>query len=139
VPARQFFGPQIDELAQAIFAAPRDEQRVELAANFLQERLPQADPELERVQQLVDAVYHNRELVKVDELAGRFGLSVRSLQQLFSRYVGISPKQVIIRYRLQEAAELMEQDAPPDGVALSHNLGYYDQAHFYQRFQGDDR
>jgi AraC-like DNA-binding protein len=135
VPARHYFGQQIDELAQEIFAASRDDQRAELAASFLQERLPQADPELERVQQLADAVFHDRELVKVDELAGRFGLSVRSLQRLFSRYVGISPKQVIIRYRLQEAAELMEREAPPDWASLAHNLGYYDQAHFIKDFK----
>jgi AraC-like DNA-binding protein len=135
VQARHYFGERIDELALAIFAAPRDEQRAELAASFLQKRLPQTDAELERVQRIVDAVFHDRELVKVDDLATRFGLSVRSLQRLFSRYVGISPKQVIIRYRLQEAAELMERDSPPDWTSLAHNLGYYDQAHFIKDFK----
>ncbi|WP_339329315.1 helix-turn-helix domain-containing protein [Cohnella caldifontis] len=54
---------------------------------------------------------------------------------MFSRYVGVSPKWVIRRFRLQEAAELIDKDGASDWAALSAKLGYYDQAHFIKDFK----
>jgi AraC-like DNA-binding protein len=67
-------------------------------------------------------------------LIGRYGLGVRALQRLFREYVGVTPKWVIQRYRLFEAAErLSAGDA--DGAVLAHALGYFDQAHFIRDFK----
>jgi transcriptional regulator GlxA family with amidase domain len=42
--------------------------------------------------------------LRAEELADQIGVSLRSLQRLFREYAGVSPKWVIRRYRLQEAA-----------------------------------
>ena len=70
-------------------------------------------------------------------LAARFGLGVRALQRLFAEYVGVSPKWVIQRYRLHEAAERIARMRPEelDGAALAADLGYADQAHFIRDFR----
>jgi AraC-like DNA-binding protein len=47
----------------------------------------------------------DRRITKVEDVACRFNLSIRTLQRMFHRYVGVSPKWLIRRYRLREAAE----------------------------------
>ena len=48
---------------------------------------------------------------EVDDLVERYGLNTRALQRLFAKYVGVSPKWVIQRYRLHEAAEQLAASA----------------------------
>jgi AraC-like DNA-binding protein len=62
-------------------------------------------------------------------------MGVRSLQQLFSDYVGVSPKWVIRRYRLHEAADRLANGEEVDLTALALDLGYFDQAHFTSDFR----
>ena len=65
----------------------------------------------------------------------RFGLSARSLQRLFRRYVGVGPKWVLQRYRLHEAAERIADGEGGDWAAFALELGYFDQAHFIKDFK----
>jgi AraC-like DNA-binding protein len=60
---------------------------------------------------------------------------VRSLQQLFSEYLGVSPKWVLRRFRLQEAADRLAGGEELDLAALALSLGYFDQAHFTSDFR----
>ncbi len=60
---------------------------------------------------------------------------MRALQRLFSRYVGVSPKWVIRRFRLQEAAEQLTRGNIVDWSRLALDLGYFDQAHFINDFR----
>ena len=59
----------------------------------------------------------------------------RMLQRLFATYVGVSPKWVIQRYRLHEAAEQLASGASISHSALALDLGYTDQAHFVHDFK----
>jgi transcriptional regulator GlxA family with amidase domain len=61
--------------------------------------------------------------------------SVRSLQRLFAAYVGVSPKAVLARYRLQDAAAAIDQGAVDDLAVLAAELGWFDQAHFSRDFR----
>ena len=70
----------------------------------------------------------------MDQLAAEAGLSVRGVQRLFAEYVGASPKWVLRRARLHEAAARAEHDAQIDWAALADELGYSDQAHLTRDF-----
>jgi AraC-like DNA-binding protein len=59
----------------------------------------------------------------------------RTLQRLFSQYVGVSPKWVIKRYRLHEAADQLGAGEVVDWAKLAVDLGYFDQAHFIKDFK----
>lgn len=67
-------------------------------------------------------------------LSAQTGIEERSLQRLFSNYVGVSPKWVIQRFRLQEASWRLAVPAPVDLAALAVELGFFDQAHFTRDF-----
>lgn len=73
-------------------------------------------------------------LTRVDDLAERAGLSVRGLQRLLRRYVGVGPKWLLVRRRLHDA--VAELDAGYDGslADLAAELGWYDQNQFTRDF-----
>jgi AraC-like DNA-binding protein len=62
-------------------------------------------------------------------------MSERALQRLFRCWVGVSPKTVVRRYRLVEAAEALEKNAVSSLTELAHALGYFDQSHFVRDFK----
>jgi transcriptional regulator GlxA family with amidase domain len=66
-------------------------------------------------------------------LAKAAGLSLRALQRLFHDYVGVPPKWVIARFRLQEAAWRLAEGRD-DLAGLAAELGFFDQAHFNRDF-----
>lgn len=76
----------------------------------------------------------DRELRRVEDLAGRAGIEIRALQRLFAEHVGLSPKQVIRRYRLLESAEAVSTGSPVSWAQLAVDLGFSDQAHLTRDF-----
>ena len=88
-----------------------------------------------QVGRIVHALLYDRSVARVDDVATRFGLSSRALQRLFQRYVGVSPKWVLQRYRLHEAAERIASGSAIDWATLALDLGYSDQAHFIRAFK----
>lgn len=98
-----------------------------------------------RVGPLGEAALHANALVDVlmgddaanspEEAAARLAVSVRTLQRLVHRHVGVSPAAMIRRRRLQEAAEALRADPRTDLSALAAELGYADHAHLTRDFR----
>jgi len=59
---------------------------------------------------------------------------VRGLQRMFGDYVGASPKWVMRRARLHEAALRADGGEPVDWALLASDLGYAHQAHLTRDF-----
>ncbi|MGY1719844.1 helix-turn-helix domain-containing protein [Blastococcus sp. SYSU DS0552] len=91
------------------------------------------DEEGRLVNEVVAFVEGNREVVRVAQVCERFDLSERALQRLVRRRLGLSPKWLIQRRRLQEAAERL-RGAPANLGEVAAALGYADQAHFTRDF-----
>jgi AraC-like DNA-binding protein len=108
---------------------------MEAANALLRTALPAPDPQVDRIAAILRAAESTPGLTQVAELAAAAHMSVRSLQELFSEYVGVSPKWVIRRFRLHEAADRLAQGADVDLAALAQGLGYFDQAHFTSDFR----
>lgn len=86
------------------------------------------------VNALVEAVETSPDLLRVDELCARFDVGERTLQRLLHKRIGLGPKWLIRRRRLQEAAERLRDDT--GGLAaIAADLGYADQAHFTRDFR----
>ncbi|GAA1945262.1 helix-turn-helix domain-containing protein [Kitasatospora viridis] len=132
VPAAELFGPAVERLNTLVLGS--DEDLTVEVDDFLLARLPAPDPLAERAAALVEHVTGTPDLHRVDQLAERFGLSVRAVQRLFAEYVGASPKWVLRRARLHEAAARAHEGAGVDWAALAAELGYADQAHLTRDF-----
>jgi AraC-like DNA-binding protein len=128
--------PGIDAAAErAVLGAGGDAAMIEAANRLLRAGLPRPDPQVERIAAILRTVETTPGLTQVEALALGAGMGVRSLQQLFSDYVGVSPKWVIRRYRLHEAADRLANGEEVDLTALALDLGYFDQAHFTSDFR----
>jgi AraC-like DNA-binding protein len=128
-------GAEIVELETAILTAQSEDAQVELAELFLRERLPVEDDNVALINQIIDLIIAFGEVTRVDDVVSRFHIGKRTLQRLFSQYVGVSPKWVIKRYRLQQAADQLAAGEVVDWPRLALDLGYFDQAHFIKDFK----
>lgn len=79
-------------------------------------------------------------ITRVDQLADVAHLSVRGLQRLTRRYIGVSPKWLIMRARVHDALEALHAAAADPNTAeplddLAARLGWFDQSHFTRDFR----
>jgi AraC-like DNA-binding protein len=134
-PVEEIFGPAARAAADVIIAEPGGDAAVALVEEFLRSCAPdRPDPLVAEVAAIVDRIAADPGLLRVDELAAAFGTGTRRLQRIFAEYVGVGPKWVIRRCRMQEAADRAEGGAGVDWAALAAELGYADQAHFTRDF-----
>jgi AraC-like DNA-binding protein len=131
----EVFGDSATTLEERILGEDSMLGMIDVATQFLSAHLPPCDPQAERATDIVFAIMADQHLTSVETVAARHATRPRALQRLFARYVGVSPKWVIHRYRLHEALEQLAAGRPADWPALVLSLGYYDQAHFIRDFK----
>lgn len=130
------FDAEITDLEEQILSPGDKEKSVERAERFLRKNLPEEDERVQQVNDIVDTVIEDEAITKVDQLAERVNMEKRKLHRLFKWYVGISPKWLIKRFRIQEVAEkIAEEDKKTDWTKLALGLGYYDQMDFIKDFK----
>ncbi len=135
-PLRKVFGNEVDTFADAVAELEHDDQAFAAISPWLLARRDRvADPQASLAIALARRIREDPEIRSVDRLAEVGGMGVRPLQRLFRTHVGASPKWVIRRARLQEAALRMEQGAFPTLAGLAAELGYADHAHLTRDFK----
>lgn len=124
----------VDPSLEAAFRVPgHPRERVACIEEALRQRRVQPSERPLLACNLVERIRSDRELTSVAALARVSGFTGRALQRLFRDFVGVTPKWVVRRFRLQEAAVLLtEPGATVASVAV--RLGYFDQAHFVHDF-----
>ena len=74
------------------------------------------------------------EPIEVADLASAADMSIAQLERTARRVLGLSPKQLVMRFRLEEGLRLLTTtDLPITEVA--HRCGYYDQSAFSRHFR----
>ena len=76
----------------------------------------------------------DRSLLKVAQVEEKCGVGTRSLQRLFERYVGVSPKWVLSRYRMHDVVTDLDAGYGGSLADLAAKYGWFDQAHFTREF-----
>ncbi len=72
--------------------------------------------------------------LKVADLATAAGLTATQLERATRRTLGVSPKQLIIRTRIDEAARRLDE-TDLSLAAIAGECGFYDQSSFTRQFQ----
>jgi AraC-like DNA-binding protein len=85
------------------------------------------------VNRVVDLVETSPDLLRVSDLCERVGIADRSLQRLTRRWLGLSPKWLVQRRRLGEAADRLRAGGTT-AAQIAADLEYADQAHFTRDF-----
>lgn len=132
--AQDVFPQTTGDTARSIVTPVDDRARVAALDTFLLSLDPTPDPQADLARDLVQLIRADRTVRRVSDFARAQGLSVRALQRFFSAHVGVSPKWVILRYRIHEALELAGTRDDIDWAALAADLGYADQAHLVRDF-----
>lgn len=135
LPLATVLGEQSAALAEAVFEATEFEARMRAAERYFGSVVPSVDPLLANLRDVVERVEMDRSILRVQQVAALASLDRRTLQRHFLQKVGVSPKWVIQRYRLHEAAERLKCVPPPEIAAIAAELGYADQAHFSRDFK----
>lgn len=104
-------------------------------ADWLAARPGEHDDAALAANELEDVVSTQRDVVRVEQLAARLHLSVRSVQRLAERFIGVTPLAMIRRYRLQEAATRLREDRTVTVADVAAELGYADHAHLTSDFR----
>jgi AraC-like DNA-binding protein len=130
----EVFGPAGAELERSLAAAARTEDLIALVTEFLLARLPPPDPARTLVANVVAAMRDAPLGARVADIAAQFAITQRTLQRLFTRHVGATPKQVLQRFRHQRAVDVLDAE-PPNLARVAAELGYFDQSHFVQDFR----
>ena len=134
VPLPDVLGDAGSKYEAGVLDAADDRQRVALAESLLAARDLTLEDDAVLARRVVERIARDPEAVRVEDIARAAGVTVRSLQRVFRCYVGLTPKQVVQRYRMHEAVDALEAGERVDFAALAGRLGYFDQAHFTRDF-----
>jgi len=74
------------------------------------------------------------EPIEVADLAAAAEMTVAQLERTARRVLGLSPKQLVMRFRLEEGLRLLSTTDLPM-VDVAHRCGYYDQSAFSRHFR----
>jgi AraC-like DNA-binding protein len=128
--------PADDELFAAPIAFENDVAQVSATLDdAIAAGAGEPDPTYRGLSVLIDRIRVDDRLHRVDQVMRVSPWGRRTTQRVFRRYVGVSIKWVLCRYRLQQAALEIETSAGVDFADLAARLGWYDQAHFINDFR----
>lgn len=127
-------GPALTEALAVLAEEGDDAHRAAAVDAWLLSLTPRPDPQAALAVKLAELACHDRTVCRTARLAELGGLSVRALQRLFAAYVGVSPKWVVLRYRVLDALERAAADGAADWARIAAELGYADQAHLVRDF-----
>jgi AraC-like DNA-binding protein len=128
-------GLDAGRLLDAVLAEEDDDARAAVLDAALAPLAPDPPAAYRELLALLERMAADRSLVRVEQVAALGAMSVRSLQRLFAGHVGLSPKAVLARYRLQDATATIDAGGVGDLAGLAASLGWFDQAHFSRDFR----
>lgn len=134
-PLQEVFGEDAAGLALRALAPEEHAETVAILEAFLRQCDPQTDPSVALAARIAERIAADRAINRVEQIVAEFGIGLRTLQRLFGEYVGVSPKWVIQRYRLHEAAARLAAGGDIHWADIALELGYADQAHFIRDFR----
>jgi AraC-like DNA-binding protein len=134
VPAGELLGRDDRPVAERVLASDDVAEMVEAVEGYLTALQPRPDPVVGEVRALVSLAERDRTVTRAEQLAACGSMSLRSLQRLFTDYVGMGPKWVISRFRILDAAAAAHTGDPVDWADLAETLGFADQAHLTRAF-----
>lgn len=134
VPAGDLFGDDDRPVARTILGTSDTIVMLKALEDYLAARNARPDPTADELSALVAYAASTPSLTRADALAEHAGMGLRTLQRLFTEYVGIGPKWVIQRFRLLDAAQAAHGGTDVDWAALAVTLGFSDQAHLTRVF-----
>lgn len=112
-------------------------KRTALVETFLLTQLSLATKRLNKVavvSKLMHELQQNDLFSTIQNVATRYGISARYMQQLFVQYTGLSPKLYSQITRFQNSLQLVRA-GDTSLTSIAYECGYADQSHFIREFK----
>ena len=125
-------------LEEQIMLADTDDQRVQLASNFLLERIKTIRNHDRAFVRSIKSVVDNNNILSIASFARDCNLSRRQFERKFIEFSGFSPKDFFNVVRFKNVLKEIEQRRKPL-AQIAIDVGYYDQSHLtneFKRFSG---
>jgi AraC-like DNA-binding protein len=122
------FGAAGEDLDEALAGASDIPPVIAVVTSFLRAHRPARNEGRRLALEVAEAMRVIRPGISVNRLADEFGVSPRTLQRLFATHVGATPKQVLQRFRRQQAVDLLSEPGRPSPARIAAELGYSDQS-----------
>lgn len=111
-----------------------DAALIDEAEKMLLTKKPEQDGAIAVIGDIIENVKHDPSVRQVAPLIEQYGASERTLQYAFKNYVGIGLKWIILRYRLQDVADAID-NGRDDWPAIAQEFGFTDQPHLIRDFK----
>ena len=135
VHAKTVFGEDVLDFRKDIIKEEDEDQKIEIAKNWLKSKLNEVSFEGEIIKQFVSQIQNSSESINFKKLAEKSGYSQKQFIHLFKKYVGLTPKQFHRIVRFNEILNAIFEKEKVDWAFVASEFGYYDQAHFIKDFQ----
>lgn len=126
---------EVDKTFSKDLLKQNDAGILELLELLLKNKHPRSSPKIEQVDAIVSAIESDLSLSTTFDIAKRFHISERALQNLFRTYLGVGVKWVIMRIRLLKAVGRGHKAQKTNWTTVAADLGYSTQSHFVNDFK----
>jgi AraC-like DNA-binding protein len=135
VDVEALWGRSAQDLREQLCAAANPARRFRVLERALAARLKNTLEEHRAVWAALEIFGRDAGEARTRDLAAHLGLSQRHFIKIFSKQVGITPKQFGRVQRFQRALELTRSSSTPDWTDIVVACGYFDQSHLIHDFQ----
>jgi AraC-like DNA-binding protein len=127
----------LDAVTQAMAADDglHREHAAQAFAGWLVEKVGRVAPAARQANEMATLLMSDAAVISAEDAAARLSMSLRTLQRLAHRHVGLPPAAMIRRRRLQEAAQRVREQPEVDLSSLAADLGYADHSHLTNDFR----
>ncbi|SHL90777.1 helix-turn-helix transcriptional regulator [Mucilaginibacter sp. OK098] len=132
-----FYNLPLDEIVDEIIEFPDkelyalaelDRQVVTRLDQFFSGRLK--NRKYETIIPITQTIEKFQGLISVDNVAQTHHVTIRTLERIFSKNIGIPPKEFISIIRFQHAAKKLQRDTSGNNLLrIATDMGYYDHSH----------
>ncbi|UFU06333.1 helix-turn-helix domain-containing protein [Ruania halotolerans] len=131
------FEETIPAVRELMAPDPADPERIARTRRLLEEAIAdlEVDEEGILVNAMVERIENDSAITRVAQVCTEFAVAERTLQRMFARRVGLSPRWVISRRRLWDAVASLRSGERGNLARIAADLGYTDQAHFTRDFR----
>ena len=123
-----------DDVAKAMAGPDRLARVVGIVSQWLSEQKGDVSDADRHANGMAELLMTDSTVRTAEQAAARLAMSLRTLQRMTHRYVGLPPLAMIRRRRLQEAAQRLREAPDTDLSMLAAELGYADHAHLTRDF-----
>lgn len=132
--AKEVFGSTFENTLSSLYDDDNDLAVISHIQEYLAPFVHPITKQKATTQSLVSLIKNNDNIYTVTEVANSAKISSRAVQRYFSKYVGLSPKWLIRKYRLSRALEELENSSIST-LDIVTQLEYVDQSHLIRDFK----